>query len=1041
MKTTPTLLLLFFSYFGFTQTLSFDSGTTRAVIIGISDYQDENIPDLQFANRDAEAFAAFLQSPGGGNIPSDHIMLLTNKSATTGAMAGAMDWLIEKSQEGDKAIIYFSGHGDVETRTRFQRGFLLTYDSPPSNYLAGAFALIFLQDIITTLSEQGVQVIMISDACRAGKLAGSEIGGSQATAANLSKQFANEIKILSCQANEFSLEGEQWGGGRGVFSYHLIDGLTGLADNNEDLQVNLLEINRFLEEVVPTETAPQMQIPMVVGNKGTVLTHVDESSLAQIKERKENALATISPIETKGFEEIVLTDLDSIWRQKYEQFTVALENGDLLEPQENNAYDLYEELSKVPELERLHGLMKRNLATALQDESQQTLNALLRSDNKEIAAQQRGEAKYNKFVRYLEKAAELLGSKHYMYKTLKAKQYYFEAVDIQFGSILKAISLSDSSDFWHAQAKAALQKSLDYEPNAAFTHIYMAYYAKGNVKHEHFQKAIELAPQWAFAYVVYGYHYFQYAERQDLKKADSLLNIAIRLNPNLSHAYQNLGLVYYQQNKLEQAEAMLKKALALSPGDIHHLMLLGWFYREQKKYAEAEKFWLRALELSPNDMRFYNNLSQMYFSKTLEYDKAEAINRERLEKRPTDGDAYSDLVTTYTYSKQYSKLEPLIEEMKTINSSVENWEGVQVIGDAYLALGEVENAVQYYQVALKAAPTSLWVHANLARVYFQSGDYENCLIYLDTAFLNGLSYSWVEASAKIWIAYKTPGFKRFAQKIIDNKPDLGFGYSLMGKYYEGINEMKTAEDFHKKATTLSPERKAYWFEYGKFSYLMGQTKKSDELFKRFIEASSKEYWNYTWVGEFYRIHGEIALAKAYFEQALKVNPVSEDYFINLAWMHYDNDAPEKAHLLLDIGIELQTSEGEKAGILFTKAMLYYYSENIDESIIYLQQSEKQLPALRGISTLFIKLKEEDWIAAANIIDELLKLDADSPEGNHVKCRIKIKQGLLEEAIAPLSIAMPRLSYDFLQNDKQLDPLRGMPEFKALMKQYFPEKFK
>ena len=33
-------------------------GTTRAVVVGISDYQDNAIPDLRFADRDAEAFAA-----------------------------------------------------------------------------------------------------------------------------------------------------------------------------------------------------------------------------------------------------------------------------------------------------------------------------------------------------------------------------------------------------------------------------------------------------------------------------------------------------------------------------------------------------------------------------------------------------------------------------------------------------------------------------------------------------------------------------------------------------------------------------------------------------------------------------------------------------------------------------------------------------------------------------------------------------------------------------------------------------------------------
>lgn len=64
-----------------------NSGTTRAVVVGISDYQDPAIPDLQFAHRDAEAFAAWLKSPAGGGVPEENIILLINQKATLGKVA------------------------------------------------------------------------------------------------------------------------------------------------------------------------------------------------------------------------------------------------------------------------------------------------------------------------------------------------------------------------------------------------------------------------------------------------------------------------------------------------------------------------------------------------------------------------------------------------------------------------------------------------------------------------------------------------------------------------------------------------------------------------------------------------------------------------------------------------------------------------------------------------------------------------------------------------------------------------------------------
>ncbi len=59
---TNLLLTLTFLLTGnllFSQQLA-GTNSTYAVVVGISDYQDEDIPDLRFADKDAEAFATFL---------------------------------------------------------------------------------------------------------------------------------------------------------------------------------------------------------------------------------------------------------------------------------------------------------------------------------------------------------------------------------------------------------------------------------------------------------------------------------------------------------------------------------------------------------------------------------------------------------------------------------------------------------------------------------------------------------------------------------------------------------------------------------------------------------------------------------------------------------------------------------------------------------------------------------------------------------------------------------------------------------------------
>ena len=523
---------------------------TYAVVVGISDYQDEAIPDLRFADKDAEAFAKYLRSSAGGQVPEENIKMLLNQDATMAAVAAALDWLVEQSQEGDQAIIYFSGHGDVEANTARQPGFLLTYDSPPKIYIAGAYPLFYLQLIIETLSsDKNVQTLVITDACRSGKLAGSEIGGTQATAANLAKQYANEIKVLSCQPNELSHEGEQWGGGRGAFSYHLIEGLIGLADKNEDYQVNLLELENHLETAVPEETAPESQIPMTVGNKGEKVSFVDETTLEELKKRKANQLPSIATTETRSTSESTQILADSMVMKKYDAFIAALDAGHLMNDgtAQLSADSIYQQLIQDESLAGLHNSMTRKLAVALQNDAQQAINSYLLSKPTEMEKRWKGETDYELYPRYLSRAAELLGEKHYMYDYLNAKQLYFEGLNLRM-----LAKTSEDNDLLIRMAVQKQEKALALEDRAAHFHnelgILLARLKSYEQAMVHYQKAIELAPKWGLPYANYALSLLQTGQEDAaLEQADK----ARLLLEDFEEEYQYLMKKYSSKLKRE----------------------------------------------------------------------------------------------------------------------------------------------------------------------------------------------------------------------------------------------------------------------------------------------------------------------------------------------------------------------------------------------------------------------------------------------------------------------------------------------------------
>ncbi|MCK6694748.1 MAG: tetratricopeptide repeat protein [Thermoanaerobaculia bacterium] len=652
-------------------------GAVRAVVIGISDYQDPAIPDLRFARKDAEAFADFLsKGPGmGSQLDADHLKTLYDREATTAQVAAALDWLIDVSREGDLCIIYFSGHGDVETKTRNQLGFLLTWDSPPRSYIAGAYPLFYLQEVISTLSILNKsRVLVITDACRAGKLAGSGIGGAQATAANLSKQFANEIKLLSCQPNEYSLEGEQWGGGRGAFSYHLIDGLYGLADHNKDLSVNLLEIERYLQDHVTSEVAPQSQMPMAVGNKSEKLAAVSPELLAAVQNNRSKQAPIIASTDARGVEDQVLARTDQATRDRYFAFQQALKDRVFFDPPESGADTLYRQLMRAPGLEPLHAAMRRNYAAALQDESQQALNAWLQTDIREITLSRLNRfKKYQHYARYLERAAELLGPDHYMYRGLQARKSLYEG----FMARLENLWGTDRE-----LSMAVLEKyrnSLRWQPDVPHTYLFMANNFGWNLgqpdsAYHYAMKAAAAAPQWVLPYtntayllimrykqfdrakqlldkalandsssaVVWNYFGVWHYKQKQYAEAEQAYRHALRIDSAFTYAWFNLGLTCMDMHRDTEAEQVFQHALALDSTNVDANNNLGWLYVSTRRWAEAESLLLRATALDPSYPFAWNNLGAVYLN-TGRLDEAEAMIRKSIAIDSSNAWAWNNL--------------------------------------------------------------------------------------------------------------------------------------------------------------------------------------------------------------------------------------------------------------------------------------------------------------------------------------------------------------------------------------------------------------
>lgn len=673
-----------------------------AVVVGISDYQDPGIPDLRFADKDAEAFANYLRSSAGGNLDHDHLKVLINQQATMAQFGIALDWLMESAKEGDKVIIYFSGHGDVEKKTLTQPGFLLCWDAPSRVYISGgAFALPMLQEVVSTISVQNkAKVIVITDACRSGKLAGSSVNGSQATASNLSKQFANEIKILSCQPNEYSIEGEQWGGGRGAFSFHLLDALYGMADTDADQWVNLYEVGRYLEDHVAKEVAPISQLPMVLGNRNERVTKVEESYLASIKSGKKNQSEFFSSIESRGIEEEVLAELDTSINSLYKLFKKALNDKKYIKPEDACANFYYEKLIAEPKLTKLHSTLKRNYAAALQDEAQQVMNTMLKNGfTTEITSGIPVTELYKNYPAYLERASELLGEKHYLYRSLQARKYFFN------GKIQKTREASKENYL------LALQKQSDL-PQAFVELISTCLPNEEDTAVYYNSKAMGLVPNWVVPNIKLAGFYMN--KLKNKSKAEELLNAAGILDSNSLLVWYQKGLFYFKQMRdFQKSEYWLKKAVASNEEGICFpcaYNLMGNIYIETSQFEKAETHFLKAIQLDSNYSGALNRLGKIYY-RTGRFNEAEEIFKRELKAAREERD----------------KTSPLNE-----------------LGNLYCESKRIKEGAEYYKKSMQADTTYEDPIFNLLNCYpigitIEEGN-ELCkkLLYLDSMSTNNI---------------------------------------------------------------------------------------------------------------------------------------------------------------------------------------------------------------------------------------------------------------------------------------------------------------
>ncbi|MFN8285732.1 MAG: tetratricopeptide repeat protein [Chitinophagales bacterium] len=729
------------------------SGKTYALVVGISDYKE--LPHLKYADTDAKTFAAYLKTISGTD--TNNIKLLTNTDANRVNLISQLMSIKKSVGRGDKVYIYFAGHGDIETEIS-NGGILLLYDSYKENYYMNPNGFLHesdLKNIIAQISKSETQVFLITDACHSGSLSGGADGGNKSLLA-LKQEWGNESKIFSCQANEYSLEGQQWGNGRGLFSYHLVEALTGLADDDNDGKISLFELQTYLQRYVREQAKPNKQTPFITGNLDNIIANVNASLLAKLKESKANNYPLFAMADGRGTTPVAGFDAAT-----YSNFQAAIKESRLVEPDKNNAAWFYSQLTAKTKNEAAKDELTRTFTSALLNRSTEIINPLLTGDVTYTSS-----SKIALAVKEMSKAMELLGPEHYLSANFKARKLFLEAVQLT----LNKDDEKNPSNVSNALKK--LQESIALEPYA-----YYAYYQSGYLYNlqkksaqaiESYNKYLSFLPKDPEALNNVGVAYYN---QGDYTKAIEYYNKSVALKPS-SRAYTNTGLAYLKSNDAVKANENFEKAIATGKDNLlSTYFLVGKSYYDNNSADKAAAYFTKAIAINANHAPTLYYMGLAAYSKK---DSTKALDyfSKAIASDPRYAEPYQKRADIYSAKKQFDKAAKDYDMAIMLNPKL--WECYQQLGNAYIQLKQ-------YDKAIDALENAVMTDRKLGKtLYLTLGN-----LYRD----NLKSYERANG---------------YYQKYIELNPMDGKGHAEAGMNFIYLKNFTAAEQSLQRASTLSP---------------------------------------------------------------------------------------------------------------------------------------------------------------------------------------------------------------------------------------------
>ncbi len=271
----------------------------------------------------------------------------------------------------------------------------------------------------------------------------------------------------------------------------------------------------------------------------------------------------------------------------------------------------------------------------------------------------------------------------------------------------------------------------------------------------------------------------EYLEQYQSDKTDELIDyytILANKYPELSKCYYELGHLYLKKDEKINALSAFKLALKYDENNPYYQNSLAYAYVQLEQYDSAIELYKKALETNPNDE----------WSSVV----AQALAAIYHQIKGNSEAAISMLQNSLLLTKNKAQIH-------------------EAIADIYYDIENLDNAIEYYNLALNDDSDNPKIYSRLAMAYWEKDCIEKAIIFYSKAIELDPSYD---------IAYNNLGVvfldglgdaaraAEYFKTAVEINPDYVLAHFNLARSHEMLGEKITAAKQYQKALNLNKEK-------------------------------------------------------------------------------------------------------------------------------------------------------------------------------------------------------------------------------------------